>query len=449
MGRRTSRCGRSTPVLAAAVSYDRAVGYFNARELAYAARGVAPFVAGGGTMRLIVGAELAEADVVAVTGQPLEDVLAAKLTTDPFGEGVGIVEQNYLQLMSYLAREGRLQIRVGVLLDANGHPLTYQQSRKYFHTKFGILTDTAGDKIAFVGSNNDTGPGWLGNHETFSVYQSWKYDGQLWADYGAPLEADSAELWEGSTVAWLAYPRIAGRTPPTTHHVRETGLHAPHPRPRPTARRRRHRRRGTLPGNAGASCVTPRRRTVARSWVWSPRPLSRCRTSSESYRAVSTLCYLLADEVGLGKTIEAGLILRELPLSERVTERAHPRARVRDGAVAGRAVGEARAARAPVRRQEVLGRGQDRRWCSRRARARGTRTRSCSRPHTWHAAATVASNCSRPDRGMSYWSMRHTTPAAAGRKRPRHRTRSCRCCRTCGRGGRGSLCTWHRLHRCR
>lgn len=308
------------PVLAAAASYDRAVGYFNARELAYAARGVAPFVAGGGTMRLIVGAELAEADVVAITeGRPLEDVLATRLTADPFGEGVGIVEQNYLQLMSYLAREGRLQIRVGVPLDANGHPLTYQQSRKYFHTKFGILTDTAGDKIAFVGSNNDTGPGWLGNHETFSVYQSWKYDGQLWADYGAPLEADFAELWEGSTVAgWrtlelpdaLRQRLITYAKPDYTPPIHDPALPPGDNDPDDVdAARARLSELRDAPSKGGGSFV---------GVVTAPvEPLPH--QLRIVHRAVSTYPrgYLLADEVGLGKTIEAGLILRELLLSER------------------------------------------------------------------------------------------------------------------------------------
>lgn len=308
------------PVLASAHSYDRAVGYFNSRELVYAARGVAPFVAAGGSMRLIVGAELSEADVVAITeGQPLEEVLAATLAADPFGKGVGIVEQHYLQLLSYLARKGRLQIRVGVPIDAEGHPLTYQQSRKYFHTKYGILTDPAGDKVAFVGSNNDTGPGWQGNHETFSVYPSWKFDGLLWPEYGAPLQADFDQLWDGSAVAgWrtLDLPDaihqrlIEFAKPDYTPPDRDPGLPSePAPPVDVDAARARLQTLRDAPTQDGGTFVG----VVTAPVVPLPHQLRIV------HRAVSTYPrgYLLADEVGLGKTIEAGLILRELLLSEK------------------------------------------------------------------------------------------------------------------------------------
>ena len=49
------------PALTRSQSYDRSVGYFRASSLSVAAQGVSRFVAGGGTMRLLVGAELTAA----------------------------------------------------------------------------------------------------------------------------------------------------------------------------------------------------------------------------------------------------------------------------------------------------------------------------------------------------------------------------------------------------
>ena len=64
-GRYTAASDRVTefyvPLLQRAVRYDRAAGYFNSGGLAAAAQGLAHFVTTGGTMRLIVGAELTEA----------------------------------------------------------------------------------------------------------------------------------------------------------------------------------------------------------------------------------------------------------------------------------------------------------------------------------------------------------------------------------------------------
>ena len=63
------------PVLSAAKRVDRSAGYFTARGLAIIAQGLAHFIANGGTMRLLVGATLNEADVEAIeAGADLAEV---------------------------------------------------------------------------------------------------------------------------------------------------------------------------------------------------------------------------------------------------------------------------------------------------------------------------------------------------------------------------------------
>jgi hypothetical protein len=82
------------PLLARAVEYKRLVGYFNARILARAAAGFAPFVARPGRWELVVGAQLSDEDVDAVLrGEPLDEVLAQRLCVEPLTEGVTIVER--------------------------------------------------------------------------------------------------------------------------------------------------------------------------------------------------------------------------------------------------------------------------------------------------------------------------------------------------------------------
>ena len=55
------------PALKNAVSYDRSVGYFDAKVLTTAARGLACFVENGGYIRLIVGATLTDAEYKAIS----------------------------------------------------------------------------------------------------------------------------------------------------------------------------------------------------------------------------------------------------------------------------------------------------------------------------------------------------------------------------------------------
>lgn len=75
------------PALSRAVRYDRSVGYFRSSSLAAATRGLTRFLNGGGTMRLLCGAELSAADRQALLGQgtfdgALGDRLAERLATE-------------------------------------------------------------------------------------------------------------------------------------------------------------------------------------------------------------------------------------------------------------------------------------------------------------------------------------------------------------------------------
>jgi hypothetical protein len=309
------------PLLSRAVLYRRAVGYFSGRELTLAAAGVSRFIANDGEMKLICGAKLSRSDVNAVlNGDPLAETLTRRLLADPLGEGADIVAQHHLEVLSYLAREGRLEIKVGVPLSADGRPLSYEESGRYFHTKYGVMTDAEGNQVAFIGSNNDTPPGWLGNHETFSAYKSWWPE--VWEEYGAPILTAFTDHWtdnpdEGWTVLDLPeavterlieYSR-SGRPPaavgPAELLEREESDEPEEPDP--TAARADLQSLVDAPrrdGGTGVGLVTAPVEAL-------PHQLRI------ALRAVRTYPrgYLLADEVGLGKTIEAGLILRELLLS--------------------------------------------------------------------------------------------------------------------------------------
>ena len=149
------------PLLSRAVTYDRAVGYWSASELQYAAQGTAHFLANGGKMRLIVGAQLAQRDVDAVIeGKPLDDVVAERLLADPDLAGTRIVHSEHLSVLAWMVATDRLEIRVGVPRGEDGELLTHLQSGRYFHTKYGIFADRYGNRVAFNGSNNSSVTAW-------------------------------------------------------------------------------------------------------------------------------------------------------------------------------------------------------------------------------------------------------------------------------------------------
>jgi superfamily II DNA or RNA helicase len=306
------------PALSRAASYDRIAGYFRSTALAAAAVGISRFIAGGGTMRMIVGAELDPQDVRAIIeGDELESVVARRLAEEPL-EAADTIAEHRLAALAWLVREGRLEIKVGVPTDKLGHPLRADQARAYFHAKLGVLVDPEGDSLAFSGSVNESAAAWRHNLEQLQVYASW--DEAIWKGYGEDIVRRFAAYWDGAADdGWAivdlpeaARADLIKRAPPAS---------GPSPRSADLAEQaeveesREDRDRALLRfardaprigGGTGVGYATagvepfPHQIAIAR-------------------RAVETFPrgYLLADEVGLGKTIEAGLILRELLLTGR------------------------------------------------------------------------------------------------------------------------------------
>jgi hypothetical protein len=315
------------PLLTRAVAYDRAVGYWSAAELQFAAQGTAHFLANGGRMRLIVGAQLIQKDVEAIlAGKPLDDVVAQRLLDDPDLAGTKIVQNEHLSVLAWMVATDRLEIRVGIPKDRDGHLLTHQESGRYFHTKYGIFSDQYGNKVAFNGSNNASVTAWVKNHETFDVYPSWRIP--IWEYLGEHKVSDFEKHWNDNPDAGWAVIDLPSAV---KQHLIEHAPDAPPLPPGPPVpadasvmlddEGEHVEEADSDVGAAWAELVALRDAPKESRWTgvgtaWA-QPLPH--QAELIHRVVSTYPrgYLFADEVGLGKTIEAGMVLRELFTSGR------------------------------------------------------------------------------------------------------------------------------------
>ncbi len=305
------------PALSRAVSYDRTAGFFSSWSLAVAAAGVAHLIRAGGTMRLLVGARLAEEDVEAIERgeEAFNAVLETRLlraledlAADPMGAA-----RRRLEVLAWMVAARRLDIRVVLPLGPDGRPLPAPLAEDYFHAKEGVFTDACGHQVAFSGSVNETPHGWLRNYEQLSVYFSW--------DSTRPYQAQVAErirrLWEGKEEGWRAVPV------PEAVRERLLRLAPDEPPVRDPLERRRAARPSTLPPDQRERILFAFLRDApyleggellgVRTAGVGPWP-HQARVVEEVVRRFPER-FLLADEVGLGKTIEAGLALRSLLLS--------------------------------------------------------------------------------------------------------------------------------------
>lgn len=312
--------GFYVPLLECADRYDRLTGYFNAAALALAARGVEGLVLNDGRMRMIVGCTLGAEEVAAIEqGAKLRDQVEARLAAAPLVPADAGMAQA-LELLAWLVAQGRLDVKVAVPCDAQRRPMV---ADGLFHEKAGIVEDKTGEALAFNGSLNETAAGWTKNWESLNVFTSWRDAdrvgeeaenfARLWADKAKHvITLDVPAAAQADLLRFLPdgdKPARLKKAPPAPPVVPEP------PEPTPVVAPMDLRRAvwsfirvaPSLPGGGArvgeaTSAVTP--------WPHQVRAFHRLYDQWPPK-------LLIADEVGLGKTIQAGLLLRQAWLAGR------------------------------------------------------------------------------------------------------------------------------------
>ena len=327
------------PALENATRYDRLTGYFSAGALALAARGIEELVRNDGVMRMVVGCTLAQEEIEAIgRGERLRKTVRRRLADMPLAsdrEG-----QYALELLAWMVARQHLEVKVAVPCDADRRPVA---NEAIFHEKTGVVEDRTGERIAWTGSLNETTSGWTRNWERIHVYTSWRDPERV-----ANAKAEFDKLWDDQarSVIVLDLPEAVRRNllcflPGDDQLPKRLQAHAP-PSPRPpTARSRADAARERPAQDYSADRSDPlasSRRHAFRDRVWSfvgqaPAMDGGGKRVGEATSAVEPWPHqirafdrmydawpprlLVADEVGLGKTIQAGMLLRQAWLSGR------------------------------------------------------------------------------------------------------------------------------------
>ncbi|MTW18313.1 hypothetical protein GJ689_19105 [Rhodoplanes serenus] len=286
------------PGLRRAVRYDRCCAYFSSSVLAAAASGFGAFIQrildGAIThkpaLRLLVNEELAEPDVRALLDAgidaPLIETLLARL-----GPPATALQKGRLEMLAWLARDGWLEMKVGVMRHADG----------ILHAKFGLFVDAAEDAVVFSGSGNESAKGIGGNYEKLEISESW-VDPKRHVHFRDEFDL----LWSGDDPAVVVVPlpeavrdaliRLAPDAPPVAE-------------PEDNLRRQRAAmlwgyvmEAPYMPDGGAATCDA-----MAPVTLW-PHQRHVVAETAAAWPQGRLLC----DEVGMGKTVEAILTLRRL-----------------------------------------------------------------------------------------------------------------------------------------
>ncbi len=311
------------PALRASIRYDRMAGFFASSALAVAAAGVAHLIANGGQMRLLVGAQLSPDDVEAIRqGHDLRDVVATSLNRalpDPETLADRLMRDR-LAALAWMVAAGSLDIRVVLPKGTDGLPVPAPESHEYFHPKVGVFTDAQGNQVAFSGSINESETAWQHNYEQFFVFRAWTEEGRL---YVAEAAGRFERLWAQREPDWIALPipeaarqkllRYAPSSGPARDPLERTPESVREQVSQMVLERARRQEQVICQFLRDAPHLIGASELGAATCALTPWPHQQvvARRLVTSYPGR----YLLADEVGLGKTIEAGSVLRQLWLS--------------------------------------------------------------------------------------------------------------------------------------
>lgn len=185
------------PALRETISYKRAVGFFNSAALYEIATGLENLILNNGTIKLIVSPKLEEDDVKAILeGYKTRNEVIENALMREFREPITTFQEKKLNLLANLIADKRLDIKVA--FKQNG----------IFHIKTGIMEDTAGNKIAFGGSMNETYSGLLQNYENIDVFCSWLPEDE---ERVRLKEQDFDCLWGNNyeTMDVIPFPQVA------------------------------------------------------------------------------------------------------------------------------------------------------------------------------------------------------------------------------------------------
>ena len=315
------------PALEDAERYDRLTGYFNAGALALAARGVEGLVRNGGRMRLIAGCVLEPEEIAAIErGEELRARIERRLAEAPLAPP-DAVAADALKLLAWMVAHGHLDVKVAVPCDIDGNPV---RDAAIFHEKTGIVEDRAGDRLAWTGSLNETAAGWLHNWESIGVYTGWgpepgRVDGEddsfarLWADRARrAIVLDLPEAARRDLLRFMPADAPPARLTPTTSPDRTEGvadrpappLVPPAPPPLSDLCNRVWSFIAEAPRSGPGGDRVGEATAAVAPWPHQARAFERLYG-----RWPPKL--LIADEVGLGKTIQAGMLLRQAWLAGR------------------------------------------------------------------------------------------------------------------------------------
>jgi len=292
------------PVLKETKYYDRMASFFSSSSLTTASLGFKELIENDGHVRLLVNTHLDEKDVEVLKGKRETPTKNIKEMLDP-ENAKNREEEIRWQILAWMLDNDCLEIRI-CDVPQNG----------LFHPKIGILKDENEDIVVFSGSANESKQAWERNIEDIDVYRSWK-EGHM--DFVEPKVRRFEQIWKnelGPTETYKVPDAIKNdiikARAPDFEKIKERSKELPE-----------HTNKiDQIHIDDWIKIIHDAGKTIGGThlaeMVSSIEPWPHQRIISDTLYSTYPKGFLLCDEVGLGKTIEAGLTLSRLINTEEI-----------------------------------------------------------------------------------------------------------------------------------
>ena len=152
------------PALQQSVVYKRSVGFFSSSVFEIIDAGLAKFIDNGGNIQIICSPELSQEDIEAIRlGYEIKKTVTEKAVLEDLEKCLEEISNENLKLLIELISKDRLNIMLVNVDDELG----------IYHDKIGIIGDSDGNEVLFVGSPNESKNAYCGNYEKIRISVSW------------------------------------------------------------------------------------------------------------------------------------------------------------------------------------------------------------------------------------------------------------------------------------
>lgn len=181
------------PVLEQTKNYSRSVGFFTVASLAIVSTGIEKIINNNGRIRLLCSYVLSQEDMKALEKGYLEKsmFIEERLISEFDSKKVSILNLENQEKLIQLIKYDLLDVKIII-----------KGEDELFHDKVGILEDDYGDKIAFIGSMNDTVNAYQRNYEKIRIFKSWN---STELDFIANEEEEFNIFWNNKNPSLKSY----------------------------------------------------------------------------------------------------------------------------------------------------------------------------------------------------------------------------------------------------